>query len=256
MLKRVIIFAIISVLVGLVIIPLVVNWLFMQTSSCDILVAKWDADDALLYVSGILTFIGTVILGYVSYIQTKKSNSIAQVSLDLAKKSNELGVITRIIEREIDNYNDLRRELDEISEICLPQSILKIPVNMIDEQGKISIEDTIKAIEQKNRIMDLFIRISRILRQDKKFKHNDNDPFKQVFTKVYLMSYDYIEYHTQNEFLQNKTPYDIRKIDTYQALYEEFMKKREKYLLERENILDKLLYEEHTLQEVREICNK
>ncbi len=47
-----------------------------------------------------------------------------------------------------------------------------------------------------------------------------------------------------------------KKIDTYQALYEEFMEKREKYLLEREGIIDKLLYEEHTLQKVKEICNK
>ena len=52
------------------IVPLILNKAFEIPASFDALVARWGAGDALSFYGAVLTFIGTVVLGYVAYWQS------------------------------------------------------------------------------------------------------------------------------------------------------------------------------------------
>ena len=69
-----------------VVIPIAINFLFQRQATVDILVARWDAADALSYTAGALAFLGTMFLGGISWspnnqLQRIETNSfIAQNS--------------------------------------------------------------------------------------------------------------------------------------------------------------------------------
>ena len=76
------------------------------------LVAKWSAGD-------ILTYVSTVSLGLLAVWQNKKiqsDNDIAQDRLeDIIKHSNEIEVINKIVEYEIENLRELKKAFDDFS---------------------------------------------------------------------------------------------------------------------------------------------
>ena len=90
--KKVILTVVMLVIVCFAIVPLIINWLFMQISPMDILTARWTAGDTLVYVAGVLAFIGTVTLGFVSYTQNQNANRISQNAIRVAEKANEINM--------------------------------------------------------------------------------------------------------------------------------------------------------------------
>lgn len=80
---------IITALICFVIIPLVVNYTFRTEAPVDILAARWNASDALIYISAILAFLGTLFLGLVSWKQNtdlqtmERNNFIANNSCEV-----------------------------------------------------------------------------------------------------------------------------------------------------------------------------
>lgn len=54
------------------VIPLLINFLFTRPAICKIFAVKWEASDALGYVGGALTFVGTVFLGWISWKQNQE----------------------------------------------------------------------------------------------------------------------------------------------------------------------------------------
>lgn len=69
--RTVLLYMAVATVICFVIIPLVVNWLFKQSAPLSILKAEWEASDALGYVCGMLSFIGTTFLGWVSWKQNQ-----------------------------------------------------------------------------------------------------------------------------------------------------------------------------------------
>lgn len=69
---------ILSVLVVFGLVPLIVNILFQHSIPIKIFHAQWNADDALGYVGGALSFMGTMFLGWVSW----KQNQVLQKRQD------------------------------------------------------------------------------------------------------------------------------------------------------------------------------
>ena len=59
-----------------VVIPIAINFLFQRQATVDILVARWDAADALSYTAGALAFLGTMFLGWISWSQNNQLQRI------------------------------------------------------------------------------------------------------------------------------------------------------------------------------------
>lgn len=73
-------YLVITAIVCFAVIPFAINWLFKQSAPVSILEAEWEASDALGYVSGMLSFIGTMFLGWISWkqnhdLQKREDNS-------------------------------------------------------------------------------------------------------------------------------------------------------------------------------------
>lgn len=69
--RRRITFIVISAAICFIVIPMLINSLFKYSSPISFFNAEWDAGDALAYVGGSLTFIGTMFLGWCSWIQNR-----------------------------------------------------------------------------------------------------------------------------------------------------------------------------------------
>ena len=114
----IIVFAI--VLFAVVGVPLFINWAFSKPAWCDFFAVDWDAEDALAYYGSVLSFIGTVSLGAITVLQTRKvhkqtdtannistdaleqtkqSNGIAQAALGQAQRANDLAAEMQKLER-------------------------------------------------------------------------------------------------------------------------------------------------------------
>lgn len=76
--KKIICYLILGVLICFVVVPFIVNVLFQHSVPIKIFHAQWNADDALGYVGGALSFIGTMFLGWASW----KQNQVLQKRQD------------------------------------------------------------------------------------------------------------------------------------------------------------------------------
>lgn len=254
--KKVILTVVMLVIVCFAIVPLIINWLFMQISPIDILTARWTAGDTLVYVAGVLAFIGTVTLGFVSYTQNQNANKISQNSIKIAEKANEINIITRIIDFEMNNFKDLIHEFEIFSNLCLPQNLAKIPCDMLEWNGEINLNKLSIVIDKRNAIMSSFIKLSRILSHDKSVKDNPDNNLKKLFAVIYLEALEYVDYHSKAEFIEQKSCFDNSRFDAYQKMYEDFMKERELYLEQRELQINHLLYENQSLNEIRKMVKQ
>lgn len=97
--RNIFLFGISSLIIGCVVVPLVINCLF-DIHAEGILIAKWKAEDALAYSAGVLSFIGMIVLGYISYEQAKNANQMAELAAKSASDANEISLVSRIIDYE------------------------------------------------------------------------------------------------------------------------------------------------------------
>ena len=79
-----------SVLVIVIIIfmpIIVIHFLFKIRTGCYLITAEWAAGDVLGYFGDVLSFVGTIILGYVAICQTQKANNISEklMEMDIVK---------------------------------------------------------------------------------------------------------------------------------------------------------------------------
>ncbi len=64
---------------------LVINFLFKINSNCYWIEAEWEAGDVLGYFGDVLSFLGTVVLGYIAIAQTEKANQMNKELLEIEK---------------------------------------------------------------------------------------------------------------------------------------------------------------------------
>lgn len=66
---------------------IVIHILFKIKTDCDFIIAEWKAGEILGYFGDVISFVGTIVLGYVAICQTEKANTISEklMEIDLVK---------------------------------------------------------------------------------------------------------------------------------------------------------------------------
>lgn len=97
----------------------IIHCLFSATAPNEWFVAKWGAGD-------ILTFVSTSALSLLAVWQNRKfkeENDIAQTRMEnLAKKANELPIISKIIDYESEKLSRLRNKAQNYIDVCATES--------------------------------------------------------------------------------------------------------------------------------------
>ena len=107
--KYVKVLLIVMAAITIILIPLVINILFKYDFNIWWLESEWSAGDALNFYAGILSFIGTIILGVVSIWQTKKANNISEKLLkkDMLESTDFIQLQNKI-DVSLKNNNDCK----------------------------------------------------------------------------------------------------------------------------------------------------
>lgn len=102
---------------------IIIHLSFHWETDVEILHAKWEAGD-------ILTYVSTVALGLLAVWQNKRfkeENDVAQERLErLTAQANEISVINKIIEIESKHLLRLENGMDDFSEACKPETIVRV----------------------------------------------------------------------------------------------------------------------------------
>lgn len=202
-------------------------------------VAKWSAGE-------ILTYASTVSLGLLAVWQNQKfqrENDKAQERLEsIIKHANEIAIINKIVEYETENMHRLRHAFDNFSQACDPQTISSQYANNRTEV--INIISAMVIAEQK--LDNCFFELGRELRADMQLKKNDEASLKKTFKDYYIFGKKLIT-KLQQEPLESFEKEMVQLATARDA----FIKERERYLVNQENKLNKLLYEDLSIDEIK-----
>ena len=94
---------------------LVIHFLFKIHSNCYWIEAEWEAGDVLGYFGDVLSFAGTVVLGYIAIAQTEKANQMNKELLEIEK--NRIKPCVDITSTELSNIyfgESMRKKLQEV----------------------------------------------------------------------------------------------------------------------------------------------
>lgn len=222
-----------------------VHCLFSKIAPCEWLAAKWSAGD-------ILTYTSTVALGLLAVWQNKKFKEESDESQNrmekLSLKSNELSIISKIIEREdkrISRLNSLKVDFfdacktegisSDLSDVALqPESFMKLYV-------KVKMDSRDKQIS--------FCTIE-LLSELKTYPNDDN-----VIKLINLIS-NYSQY--SRELIKN-----AKELKEESVLEEAYLKKKEvekeiimafsDYIADQENTLNEVIYGDLTLDQINDL---
>lgn len=141
--------------------------------------AKWSAGE-------ILTYVSTVSLGLLAVWQNQKlqeENDKSQERLQtIIRDSNNIAVINKVVQYEMDNLQRLRIAFDNFSLACDPQHIAsQYGENITD---KVGIMTAMSVLE--NELDNSFFVLGRELRIDFDMKKNDDVPLKKSFAAFYF----------------------------------------------------------------------
>lgn len=113
--RKIFLYIIVSAIICFVAIPLVVNWMFKNSAPLAILQAEWGADEAMGYVSGMLSFIGTMFLGGVSW---KQNSDLQKRQDETFIAENSCGVLLEKVDFTIEPKSACRPELHSETIVC------------------------------------------------------------------------------------------------------------------------------------------
>ena len=203
---------------------------------------------------GYMAYFGTVVLAAVAVWQNriiKEENDKSQERLErLTIQANELTVISKIIENESQNLLRLKIAFDEFSYACDPQVLSTIYANSATTAvPTIAIQSGMATAEK--RMDDSFFALSRELRIDPQFIIKDESPFKHAIAKYYSAAKDLVEKGRTNPTQSYKEDIDI-----LTQARNDFVAVREKYLIEKENKLNRVIYGKMTLDEIKNLYNQ
>ncbi len=202
---------------------------------------------------GYMAYFGTVALAAVAVWQNriiKEENDKSQERLErLTIQANELTVISKIIENESQNLLRLKIAFDEFSYACDPQVLSTIYANSTTAAvPTIAIQSGMATAEK--RMDDSFFALSRELRIDPQFIIKDESPFKLAIAKYYSAAKNLVEKGRTNPTQSYKEDIDI-----LTQARNDFVAVREKYLIEKENKLNRVIYGKMTLDEIKNLYN-
>lgn len=96
---------------------LVIHFLFKVSTNCYWMETEWEAGDILGYFGDVLSFVGTVVLGYIAIAQTEKTNQMNKELLEIEK--SRIKPCVDINEKELSNIylgNSMIEKLDDVNE--------------------------------------------------------------------------------------------------------------------------------------------
>ncbi len=218
-----------------------IHCLFSFNTSISWLQAKWEAGD-------ILTYASTVALGLLAIWQNqrfKDENDTSQKRLEkLTVQANELSVISKIIDREGENLDNLKSSLDMFSYACDPQTISREYANTCDDVLKL----ITKMVELESNIDRSFFKLARELRIDPKVKSNDETPIKKSMVIYYMAAKQLVE-----QIKQIPSGNVNKELDALVKIRNDFMKEGESYCVQQEEKLSKVIYGNLMLEEIRKL---
>lgn len=229
-----------SVLVGFIILCL-----FSENAMNEWFVAKWTAGECLTYIS-------TVALGLLAVWQNKKfkeENDIMQSRMEnLTQKANELSVISKIIEHESELISRLREKIDTFVTMCDTED-MTLDISDVAQQPadyrklyvKIKMENREKRIRHS----------AGVLLTEMKIFTDETDMIKIVdliseYANASIELVKALRKESLDEQIYNK------KIE----LEKQFIKQSFEFINKRESKLNRVIYEELTLEQIRILFQK
>jgi len=190
-------------------------------------------------------------LGLLAVWQNQKfqeENDKTQERLEsIIEKSNTISIINKIVEYESDNIKNLQQAFQEFSTCADPQVICSMYGK--NANGVLSVGTAMADAE--NNLDKAFFAIGRELRLDLSIKGHDDNPLSSSLATYYLASKQLIN-HIQKEPMASFE----KEMIACAKCREVFLKEREKYLLEQDNKMNKLLYGNVTLEEIKIMFNR
>lgn len=222
----------------------IIQLLFSFPAPNKFLVAHWGAGD-------ILTYASTVSLGLLAMWQNKKmqeENDVAQKELeDIIMRSNELNMISKIIDHEERRIQNLQEKMISYMQSCDPQAI---GVALKDDDKKVYLTN-ITELEKK--IDKLFFEIGSLLNEDKTALTPIKQNLKQSFGSLYLKTKNYINGIQRGEI----NIYDavvIQNMATDLAHgRDKFLEDKEIYLRGQKEKLRVIMFENLSVEEIRKM---
>lgn len=204
------------------------------------------ADGLLGYIIQVISTLGTIFLAFVAVWQNQnlqKESEKSQVRMEqIAIEANRISLIEKIVEYEQCNYMNLRNVIDEFSEACNLQGM----ITALDKLESNHIEGLAAIAGLTKRIDDSFFILCRELRIKPDLLKMDQNPLNKAIAKYYRFDKDFLGKY-QSISLQELQIW----IKAFEEIREEFYSEREKYLVEQETKLNKLIYGNMTLEEIK-----
>ena len=231
-------------IIASVVCAIIIHWLFSETPANTWFIAKWKAGD-------ILTYISTVSLGLLAVWQNQKfqkENEKTQQQLeDIIRDSNTISIINKIVEYESDNLKRLKTAFHEFSTSADPQLIC----SMYGKNTSDVLAIGTAMSDAENNLDNSFFMIARELRIDLSIKGHDENPLSKAVATYYSSSKDLIKRIKEEPLTSFK-----KEMVVCIKCRDTFLKEREKYLVEQEKKMNKLLYSNISLDEIKKMYNR
>lgn len=253
--KRVCIIILVFLLAIIAVIPIIVNYLYLYGSDYKTI---FQGSDIIEYISTSLAAIGTMILGVVTIRQNrafkeesdayqeklKLENKKAQERLErINKRSNELNSINTILNYEIQRYYKLSDKLNEFQKICSPVYIISICLK--DNETKL-LELSALGLE----VDDCHLSIAHLLNYKGDFLLIEKKTYMNIFGDLYSKTKDIISKNQKGEEMNNECYIELLNLNI------DFLYAKEKVLKSNYEGIQKVLYGDLSLDEIKGLFNK
>lgn len=229
-----------SILVGFII-----HCLFSKNALNEWFVAKWTAGECLTYIS-------TVSLGLLAVWQNKKykeENDMMQLRMEnLTQKANELSVISKIIEYESEFISRMREKIDAVVMVC------------DTEDMTLDISDV---AQQPADYRKLYLKI-KTENREKRIRHSASDLLAEM--KICTDETDLIKFIDMISEYSNSSIELVRAVrngtldeqiyNKKRELEKQFMIQSLEFISKKESKLNKVIYEELTIEQIRALYQK
>lgn len=164
---------------------IIIHLLFKIHSHCYWIEAEWSAGDVLGYFGDVLSFVGTVVLGYVAITQTEKAHQLNTELLHLEKNKNKpcFDIVPSQLYK-IFLAEDMQKKLDEVDR----HSIMLIKV-LYPYNPRTGLE-TSSALIELEVTNSGYVDIRRIFVQKTLFYLWVSDPYNSKDEKIVIMTGD------------------------------------------------------------------
>lgn len=240
---------------------IIIHFLFHWDSGPKWLEAKWNAGDILAYTS-------TVALGLLALWQNKRfkeENDVSQKRLEkLTEQANSLTVVNKIIETETDKLRRLTAAIDAFAEACDPTPI----IGLLSPFPKTELEKrntAFAAFSSKEKIKNSLNVLLLELGVSGTESIDELSPFPYMVitfnnasSRLIDLLLDSLGYLTKSSARPDDNLEEELKEQcsiTY-LIQRQFTEERSSYIHQREALINKILYGDYSVDEIRQMLNQ